>query len=240
MTVPCLTNLPHGVTLNYTKLSILPSFPEPNMIHARLFGLFGLILGSASLSICSAQPANPMAIPGPFRGFVVTDERFEKGSTKNRTSMMHDLVTDAGLNPFLIVFTRSIPNSPDAPISKLANRLDKQVIDFRSERFNAFITFLTLSKEYPEDDQRDAKRKEVTDLAAQIKTPNVPLVLAASKSETTETWNLNDNADTTVFLARRMKLLNKWEFSAEKPLDDAAIQQIITTLQTELKMKKSE
>ncbi len=183
------------------------------------------------------------SVPGVFRSFIVADERFEKGSPRNRDNKMHCLVCDNSLNPVVAVFARTVPEKTDSGLAKLLTQLDQLVIDYRGERFGAFAIFLTLGKEYPEEDARDAKVKPVRDLFEGLKknstlarAGNVPFGLAAGKSEMTDAWKLQETEDVTVVLYHRMKILNQWTFTADKPISDdeiktitaAAVKEILT------------
>jgi hypothetical protein len=223
-------------------------------------GAFALAVGSL------AAAADPPAVPGPYRAFVVTDARYDKWvpkaadeakgggakadrkarqSTRNRAGMMHDLVTDTGLNPGLAVFARSVPAATDAPVAKLADRLDALVSARQADRLTAFVVFLTLGKEYPEDEGRDAKRAEVEKLADQLADQSatkmqpfrVPFALAAAKSEATDAWGLKDTAEVTVVFFHRMRVIGRWEFTADKPIDDAAVKAITDAVNKELATK---
>ena len=172
-------------------------------------------------AVAFAQEPKPVAsVPGNFRSFVVADERFDKGSLRNRAGKMHCLVSDNGLYPVVAVFSRTTPDKTDAGLSKLVARLDKLVVEHRAERLGAFVVFLTLGKEYPEDDQRDLKAKAVADLSAQLKSGNVPFGVAASKSDAVAAWEISDADDLTVILYSKMKIIQKWTFAADKPIGD--------------------
>ena len=172
-------------------------------------------------AIAFAQESKPVAsVPGNFRSFVATDERFDKGSLRNRAGKMHCLVSDNGLYPVVAVFSRTTPDKTDAGLSKLVARLDKLVVDHRAERLGAFVIFLTLGKEYPEDDQRDVKAKAAADLSAQLKSGNVPFGVAAAKSDAVAAWEIQDADDLTVILYSKMKIVKKWTFAADKPIGD--------------------
>ncbi len=198
----------------------------------RLTSWVALAMGTVAF----AQEPKPTAtVPGNFRSFVVTDERFDKGSLRNRAGKMHCLVSDNGLYPVVAVFSRTTPDKTDAGLSKLVVRLDKLVVDHRAERLGAFVIFLTLGKEYPEDDQRDIKAKSAADLSAQLKTGNVPFGVAASKSDAVSAWEIADADDLTVTLYSKMKIVKKWTFAADKPIGDEEAKAIEDAVKTLLK-----
>lgn len=210
---------------------------------SRAVGL--LALGSFAL----AQDAKPAAdtIPSSFRAFVAADDRFEKGSPRNRADKMHCLVVDNALNPTVAVFSRLPPMLAtgaqpvaNAEVSKLAAKLNELVTDkeLKAQRLGAFVIFLTLGKEYPEDDKRDEAAKQAKDLSTQLKTLGVPFALAPGKSESTAAWAIGEKDTLTVVFYREMKVLQKWTFTAEKPLGDDDVQTISAAVEKELRAKK--
>lgn len=210
---------------------------------SRALGLLTLAVGSLSL----AQDSKPAdAIPSSFRAFVATDERHEKGSPRNRADKMHCLVVDNALNPTVAVFSRLPPmigdkaQTANPEVSKLASKLNELVTDkeLKAQRFGAFVVFLTLGKEYPEDDKRDEAAKQTRDLSAQLKTLGVPFALAPGKSESTAAWKIGDKDTLTVVFYREMKTLNRWTFTAEKPLGDEDVKTIAAAVEKELRAKK--
>ncbi len=204
-----------------------------------------LVLGSFAV----AQDAKPAAdaIPSSFRAFVAADDRFEKGSPRNRADKMHCLVVDNALNPTVAVFSRLPPMlatgaQPVAnpEISKLASKLNELVTDkeLKAQRLGAFVIFLTLGKEYPEDDKRDEAAKQAKDLSSQLKSLGVPFALAPGKSEATAAWAIGEKDTLTVVFYREMKTLQKWTFTTEKPLGDEDVKTIAAAVEKELRAKK--
>lgn len=198
----------------------------------------GLFAGLATIAAAAQEPA---PVPAGFRGYIVADDRYPPqvgpdGKTpapdpRNRTNKIHDPVVELGLNPVLAVFTRAAP-TPDAPVGRLLKRLDELPAAHRKlqdrgrpvRAVSPFVVFLTLDKEYPEDEQRDAKAGAVRELAAALKAPRVVYALAAGKSAQTDAWKLGD-AETTVVLYDRMQVLKRWELPAGGVTDEV-VQQI--------------
>jgi hypothetical protein len=213
----------------------------------RLFRALGLV---AVGSLAFAQDAKPVpadAIPSAFRAFVAADDRFEKGSPRNRADKMHCLVVDNALNPTVAVFSRLPPMlatgaQPVAnpEVSKLATKLNELVTDkeLKAQRLGAFVVFLTLGKEYPEDDKRDEAAKQAKDLSAQLKSLGVPFALAPGKSESTAAWAIGEKDTLTVVFYREMKVLQKWTFTTEKQLGDEDVKTIAAVVEKELRAKK--
>lgn len=155
-------------------------------------------------------------MPGPFRVFVVSDDRFDAKSPHGRAGKMHCFVCEAELNPTVAVFARSQATA-DAPAVKIASALNELVDKNRAGRFGTFVTFLTLAKDYPEEEGRDKKADEVKAVAAQVKTTGVPFGLAAGKSAATDLYGLQESDDITILFFDRMKVIQKWTFAADKP-----------------------
>jgi hypothetical protein len=176
----------------------------------------------------TAPPMNPGdPLPGPFRSYIVTDERVDAKSPRNRTNKLHCLVCESDLNPTAAVFLRTVPTDPNGPAAKLLKRLDALVNDRKSVRFGAFAIFLTLNADYPLDESRDEKAKVVKDFSAQIKVPNVPFGLAAGKADAAVAYGIQDDHDITVILYTRAKVVKRWAFTAEKPPSDADVDAIL-------------
>lgn len=180
-------------------------------------------------AVKTAPPMNPGdSLPGPFRSYIVTDERVDAKSPRNRTNKLHCLICEADLNPTVAVFLRSVPGDANSAAVKLLKGLDSLVSEYKTERAGAFAIFLTLSSEYPLDDARDEKAKQVKDLATQLKVPNVPLGLAAGKADAAIAYGIKEDQDLTVILFNRAKLVKRWGFTSEKPPTDADVAAVIS------------
>lgn len=207
---------------------------------SRMIGLLALALGPAA----AAQDTPPAAlkpgaaVPGPFRSYIVSDDRTDTKSPRNRTNKMHDPVTESGLNPTVAIFSRTTPQAADAPVAKLVRQLDSLAVKHRADRLGVFAFFLTLTKEYPEEEQRDEKAKAVRDLAGQLKAQTVPFALAAGASDQTRAWGLAEGHDLTVVFYNRLKVRDVWTFAADKPPTDEDIKKIVDTVDAALKGKK--
>ncbi|MGL4421023.1 MAG: hypothetical protein ACRCZF_10195 [Gemmataceae bacterium] len=216
----------------------------------------GLVAAAPAPIFAQAPKAEAPAtalVPAPFRSFIVADPRTDdKTDARNRSNKMHCLITEQGLNPAILIFTRSTPEKADAPTAKLILATNDLAVKYRPDRLGVMTFFLTLTKEYPEDEKRDATAKPVDDLARQLKTdvakqldetkltptPKpllVPFGLAAGASEQTKAYDLKDGHDVTVIFYHRMKVLNTWTFSAEKPPSDADLKTLTDTVNAELK-----
>ncbi len=222
----------------------------------RALGLLTLAVGPLSLAISQEPDPKPaVAVPAgviqsSFRSFVVSDERFEKSSPRNRAERMHDLVIDNALNPVVAIFARQQPvtnGTPNADLAKLTARMNELVLDkeLKAARLGSFVVFLTLGKEYPEAEGRDPATKDVRAFADAVKklmkagTPlAVPLCLAASKSDAVTAWGIGETDALTVVFYREMKTIQKWSFAADKPPTDEIIKGMTDVIERELRAKK--
>ena len=134
------------------------------------------------------------------------------------------------VDPFTEACRKEIAGKPTAfgiaHRGKIAGRLVEEDID------------ATLGKEYPEDDKRDEAAKQAKELSAQLKTLGVPFALAPGKSESTDAWKIGEKDTLTVVFYREMKVLQKWTFTAEKPLGEDDVKTISTAVEKELRAKK--
>jgi hypothetical protein len=182
----------------------------------RMLSLMAVLVSSSAFAQ-SGKPLEPgNAVPGPFRIFVAADDRFDAKNPNVRTGKMHCFICEADLNPTIAVFARSAA-AADAPAVKLAGALNELVNAHRADKLGAFVAFLTLAKEYQDEDNRDKKAQDVKDVAAQAKTTGVPFGLAAGKSAATDLYGLKDSDDITVIFFDRMKVVKSWTFTADKP-----------------------
>jgi hypothetical protein len=155
---------------------------------------------------------------------------------RDRTSMMHDVVTEHGLNPVVLVLTRSAP-AADSPAAKLAKDLNPLVTKHKGNNFAVSVVFLTLEKEYPQDERyvendpnkgfvREAQAQAVKGLATTLAAPKVVYGLAAVKSAQTDAWGMGDG-ETLVVLYHRMQVVKRWEAKAGQPLGDDVLKQVV-------------
>ena len=220
----------------------------------RRAGAFILVsaIGFITLNSMPAQDDKPKSatdsVPSSFRSYVVVDDRFppkmapvkraEDRDPRDRTHKMHCFVCEQALNPVLAIFTHAKPEEASAA-AKLAKQLDPVVKDLRSSSFSAFVIFLTLEKEYPLDDLRNAtggfvreeRAAEVEALGKQLATPRIPFGLAARVSQSTNDWGIGEADETVVVLYNRMKVIKRWSFPAGPP-SDGEIKTILDTVKT--------
>jgi hypothetical protein len=168
--------------------------------------------------------SNPDA-PKPPEG-VVSEDRANLGDLA-RVGKFHDFVTYYGLDPTVAVFSRQLPQGPDSPLGKLLHALDQAVAKNRSARLHAFAVFLTLKGPFLEDPNQPVQIQQIRDFAEQLKLTATPLALDLVDSGQAKTYDIPADATAVVLIYVNHKVAARHGFTADKPLDDAAIQTIL-------------
>lgn len=197
-------------------------------------------------------------VPSTFRSQLVVDDRFKDPVTnadgtkgpdpRNRTGKIHCLVCENGLAPVVAVFVRA--DTADAKVepglTKLLKGTDALLPKYRADKLAAFAVFLALDggqklvkltdgtekeadKEYPDDEKRDAKAKDVKDYAAKTATPGIPFGLAGGDSKALKDFAVGDEA-VTVVIYNRLRIVNRWALKADD-LTDEKIGEILNATQ---------
>lgn len=182
-------------------------------------------------------------LPGPYRAFVVTGEA-PKPSAEGvlpserqnlgdygRVGKFHDFVTRFALDPSVAVFVNGEPPAADQPLGKLFRALDQAVQRNKSARLHAWGVFLALKDEFLKDEGQSAIVKKIEDFAqaAQLKHVLLALDLAANlpTNERARQFGISPDASVTVIVYSKLIVRARWDFTADKPLDDAAITAIL-------------
>jgi hypothetical protein len=192
------------------------------------------------------------AVPAGFRAFIVADDRYtpkkpqpktpEDRDPRDRTNMMHNVIVEQGLHPVVVVFTRNPPGNATSA-AKLAKELQPLLVKHKANNFAAYVVYLTLEKEYPQDDRyvendpakgfvREKEADAIRALATQLTTPRVVYGLAAGKSKQVEDWKIGDN-DTVVVLYNKMQVVGRWEAKQGQSLPDDTIKAIVAAADAE-------
>jgi hypothetical protein len=188
-------------------------------------------------------------LPGPFTALIVTnpdapkppegvvsEDRSNLGDLA-RVGKFHDLVTYYGLDPTVAIFSRQPPQA-DQPLGKLVQTLDQAVVKHRNDRLHAFAVFLTLKGPFAEEASQPSQVKQIRAFAEQLHLIATPLALDRTESEPAKAYDIP--ADATVFVLTYVNqtVLARHVFTADKPLDDAAIQTILGDVQKLIGEKK--
>lgn len=198
-------------------------------------GLFAGLVAGQDAKPAGTEPGQ--VLPGPFRALVVTnpdapklpegvlsEDRSNLGDLA-RVGKFHDFVTRYGVDPTVGVFARDVPQA-DQPVGKLLKALDDAVAKNRTARLHAYGIFLTLKGDFLQDVQQPVQVKQIQDFAEQLKLQNVPLGIDRVESERTKLFGLPADASVVVLAYVNQTVQSRHVFTADKPLDDAAIQAI--------------
>ena len=223
----------------------------------RLFGIVGLLAAMAVGAAAQddkkddkkdepkAKAARPPLVPATFRAFLVTDERYppkvnppvklEDRDPRDRTGKIHCLVCENGPNPVVAIFVRADPSPKlDKPtLTDLTQKLSTLITTYRADKLAGFVAFLRLDGEYPDDEERDVKAKDVREFAISAKSPNVPFGLAPTKSAANEAWGIGEKDEYTVVFYRNMRQIKRWKFDENGPTMDQ-IKEITDAVEAEL------
>jgi hypothetical protein len=165
--------------------------------------------------------------------------------TRNRTGKIHCLVCENGLSPVVAIFVRAdikAPKAgdpdPTAGLSKLIKGEDALIPKYRSDKLATFVMVLSLEggkkpvavkdvadpvvadKEFPDDDNRDAKAQDVRDLFARTMADNVPFGLAPATSTSATAFDIKAATPVTVIIYNRMRIVQRWELKLAEITDD--------------------
>jgi hypothetical protein len=200
-------------------------------------GLFAGLGAGQDAKPAGTQPGQ--VLPGPFTVFVVSnpdapkppdgvvsEDRSNLGDLA-RVGKFHDFVTQYGLDPTVAVFSREMPEGAEAPLGKLLQALDRAIAKNRNARLHAFAAFLTLKLSFLEDSSQPTQVKQIEGLAEQLHLKFVPLALDRTESERTKAYDIAADATTVVLVYVNQTVQARYAFTADKPLDDAAIQTIL-------------
>jgi hypothetical protein len=210
-------------------------------------GLSAAIAGAGLAQEKSAAPAQKAeAVPGPFRMYVVLDSRYDPKDEQNRTGKLHDPIGEFGLAPGIAVFSRTLPMKPEGPLVTLISEQDRLAQKYKPLRLGAFVAFLTLTKDFPEEGDRDNRIAEVANFARQIKPAQVVIGVAeatvdengkAAPSLQVAAWKIRPEDDLTVVFFDRVSVVGRWAFSKDKPPTAAEIDDIATVVDKHLAPK---
>jgi hypothetical protein len=204
-----------------------------------------VVLASGLLSgLVAAQDAKPTGtepgqiLPGPFRALVVTSPdapKLPEGvMSEDRTNLgdlarvgkFHDFVTRYGVDPTVAVFARELP-AADQPLGKLLQALDGAVTKNRNARLHAFGIFLILKGDFLQDANQPVQIKQIQDFAEQLQLKNIPLALDRAESERAKLYGIPAEATVVVVAYVNQTVQARHIFTADKPLDDAAVRAIL-------------
>jgi hypothetical protein len=214
-----------------------------------------VVLAGGLAAFVAAQDAKTgtqpgQVLPGPFRALVVvnpdapkqpegvlSEDRANLGDLA-RVGKFHDLVTRYGVDPAVGVFSRELPQGGDTPLAKLVKALDEAVGKSRNARLHAYAIFLTMKNDFTQDVNQPVQIKKIQDFAEQVQDKNVPMGLDRAESERTKAYDLPADASVVVLTYVNLTVKTRHAFTADRPLDDAAVQAILGDVNSLIGRKK--
>jgi hypothetical protein len=124
----------------------------------------------------------------------------------------HCLVCEYGLKPVVAVFAREVP-AADSKLMTLLTKLDEAVTQHQKAELQSFAAFL--SKDYDEEASRKALVSKLQDQAGKLKN----VVVAVGGADGPENYNLSKDADVTVLLYHKHKVVANLAFAKDKLTD---------------------
>jgi len=186
--------------------------------------LLGCLL-LAALPCVAQEKKEPaaIAVPRGFRMYLVSDGRFDLKNENNRVGKLHDPVTAYGLYTTIGVFVRGVPTKADDPAIEVLKKEQELAAKWRDYRLGAFMAFLTLTKDFNADDDRDTRITEISNLAKGANAPLVSVGMAEATLEgggvppQVEAWKLGEEDVITIVLYHRFKEVKRWSFKMDAP-----------------------
>jgi len=235
---------PHDILRNTGSLQ------PPGVIRMnRRVWLMGLATWlTASIALAQDEPAVEKAappakvapvetkttlIPQGLRSFIVLDNRFtgkdDPVTNRNRKGKIHCPICEFGLNPAILVIARKVPTDAKDPLIDLVVQLDRLGKTYKSSRFGVATVFLSLEKNFEDDDYRDRKIAEAEKPFADAKLESSMIGITEATvaeegqpvvSPAVKAFNIGENDAVTVILYNRLKVLDRWTFTADQPITD--------------------
>jgi hypothetical protein len=163
---------------------------------------------------CKSGP-QPNQRPGPYSSLVSVGK--ERGT-------QHCYICEAGDKPMVIVFARTLSE----PLGKLVSKIDKSLAEHKTSELRAWVTFLV--------DNQPAFDPKVVDWGKKSAAGAVPLGIFEDVVGP-PAYLLNRDADVTVLLAVKQKVVANFAFRAAE-LNDDAIGRVFKDLPKIVTMKK--
>jgi len=205
------------------------------------FWLLTLFAATALVSPLLAQPPTTAAstgqkgqlLPGPFRVYAINGERAQH---------FHCFFCQHGLNPAVAVIALQAPANPQEPLAVLLQKLNAMAAANKDVKLGAFAIFLTLDKDFYEDGARDPKVAELEGLNKQLNLTDLSLGLSHPEAQPVKQFGiitrddpLNNNTKrhvVTVLVYDKHKVVERFQFTEEAKLDEAAIQRIFAAVES--------
>jgi hypothetical protein len=204
---------------------------EPTMrrgVVGVLAGALALVVTSQAADEIKSGPQAGQLLPGPVQSFNVTGTRADK---------FHCLVVHYGLSPAVLIFARE-PPAGDNAFATLVKKLDALAKKYHDHRLGVSVIFIAEPKE-----GEDGKvRAQVSDLGKKLKTfakenemDNLVFSVISTKDtlkefgpaqEGLKRYAISPDADLTVVLYHRHKVVHNHAFAKDK-LSDKDVETIL-------------
>ena len=125
-----------------------------------------------------------------------------------------------GSRPQVMVFTRS----SDDKVVNLIDQLDAAIVKNEAKQLRAFVKVL--------GDSRGAASKDVKSIAGASKAKNVPFVLPNEYENGPDNYQLNPEAEITILVCNKSKVVSSHAVSSVKELD---VKKILASVTSSLK-----
>jgi hypothetical protein len=200
--------------------------------------LAAFFFGLSAFAQEKTDPAEDLA--QGFRAYVVADPRFAADDVRHRVGKMQDLITDRGLDPFIAVFTRTIPKSPDDPLGAIIKKGDELNEKFKAKRLTSFVVFLALKDEFRRDEGRDALLTQINQYVAGAKPAKTTIGLseatvipaegaAAAVPQQVSALGITAEDETVILVVDKLQIVKKWKFKAGTPPTAADLEDLAKT-----------
>jgi hypothetical protein len=191
------------------------------------------------------------------------DSKETRPNPLNREGKIHCLVCENGLAPVVAIFVRPEAKAfgPESGLGKLVKGVNGLIPTYRSDKLAGFVMFLnleggkqaiklpgaeggtettlTVDKEYPDDEKRDAYAAAIKNFAGAVNAPNVPFGLAPSTSDAVKAWKIGEKDDITVVVYHRMRMVGEpWRFAKHADLTDEKVAEILKAAEAAITGKK--
>ncbi len=217
------------------------------LIGLALFGILcSVLVGSSAQEPKILQVPKAKSVPGIFRMYLVYDKRFEKGDERNREEKLHDPVDEHGLFTVVAVFSRHIPKEMEDPLYAVMARQEKLATAYKTRRMGAFVGFLSLERDFADDETREPLARQIKDVGDAAKYKQLALSLAqatkvpeGAEPESKENlepatqvakWGIKPEHDITIIVYNRFNIIKRMWFTKEKPPTEEDLKVIAATV----------
>jgi hypothetical protein len=195
--------------------------------------LRSLLTAALLTAAAAAQPPGQegQLIPAPFASYAVTGPR---------AKFIHDLFDEHDLDPTVAVIAAKLPEKPTEPLSVLLQKLELKATENKTAHFGAFAIFLTLEKPISDDPTGGAAVGQAESLAKDLKLKEVVLGLEFAGNAPLEAFGIKKDTDeVTVLVYNQHKVVKRYTYTKDKPLSDAAVNEILAEADKLLPPKKT-